>query len=157
MLSEITEFFWQASHGRWEQTAATTTNQNRRNPFCASIGGDLLWVSHPTRKPYICWYIQSQADALMFAHVSSSCPSPWLPASLPGQCGAQLQVHPLDVPAPDAIWTVPASSQCLLSPHHGVAGQMKALLWRLALFLHAMNPKILLLRFCQLSFNKCII
>lgn len=82
MLSKITEFFWQASHGRWEQTAATTTNQNRRNPFCASVGGDPLWVSHPTRKPYTCWYIQSQADALMFACVSSTCPSPWLSASV---------------------------------------------------------------------------
>lgn len=35
---------WQASHGRWGPTAASSTKTNRRNPFCSSTGAGTQWV-----------------------------------------------------------------------------------------------------------------
>lgn len=46
---------------------------------------------------------------------------------LPGQCGAQPQVLPADLPAHDAVWTVPTGGQPLLSPHDRLAGQSRPL------------------------------
>lgn len=84
--------------------------------------------------PNTCWYAHALRNRLMCCMCllcPSLCSSSW---RSPGQFGAQLQVLPPDFPAHDTVWTVPASGQPLLSPHGGVAGQMKALLFSLTVF-----------------------
>lgn len=89
---------WQASHGRWGQTADTTTNTNRRNPFCASTGADTRWVSHqcavfPPHGNLTLLCMQMQVNAVDMYCMSPLCFCVTVCCSscgLPGQCGAQL-------------------------------------------------------------------
>ena len=155
MIHEITVCNWrwtdiltgsQASHGRWGQTAATSTNTTRRDPCCASTGGDTRWVRaaraflsstcHPntcwqdgaSRCRLMCWWVCCVSLVLLSLSLSLFLS---LYRRSSGQCTAQLQVLPPDLSAPDAVRTVPAGGQSLFPSHGGDAGQIRAQLFSL--------------------------